>query len=138
MTVVIRPDPRDRFIMIWVEGRPTEAVNQHQDIAFEVYTSDGRLLASGTTRAGLDKALGGLRVFNDRIALKDAALKNENIRRAADMIEAAAAADEGAKLAVRATEEGIDVAAIPDGNNAPEPDDLDWQADDRPSAALML
>jgi hypothetical protein len=138
MSVVIEPDPDDRYITINVEGYPEEVLNEHQGIRFAAYDSGGLFIGGGTSRSELDSVLGQLRVIDERRGLIKGAEKRAFATRLSDLVERTVASGEGQRAAVRLVDSEILVADLPEGAAYPEADDLEWFSDDEPEPGLTI
>ncbi|MBY5511852.1 hypothetical protein [Rhizobium leguminosarum] len=139
MSVVVRPDPDDKFIKIAINGELVDATNEHQDFEFEVYADDGTPI--GTEKKGreaFDKALGALRVFNDRQIMRAAGIKEDLIRRTSNLTESYAASGENSNIAVRIQDTDIEFAVYDFGIEHPDPEELEWRPDDDPDTTFVI
>ena len=122
MSVSIRPDPDDQFIIINIDGELVSVANLQQDIEFTVASSNGRPLRSGKSTPSLLKALGELRVIDDLEALEALA----------EHIEIWLQAQQSAAFAARDRGEGLEIAELDSERDwSTEREDLEWMSPDQ-------
>lgn len=137
MSVVIEPDPDDRYITINIDGDPEEVLNEHQGIRFAVYDSGGLFIGSGSSRNELDSVLCQLRVIDERRGMIQFAEKEATAKRLSDLVERTVARGVQ-RTAVRLVDSEILVADLPEGDAYPEANDLEWRSDDDPEPGLII
>ena len=127
MSVSIRPDPDDQFIIINVDGELVSVANLQQDVEFTVTSSSGWPVKSGKSTESLKKALGELRLINDLDALEELL----------HQIETWLQAKQKATFAARHRDNGLQIADLNlEDDLSPGEEELEWVAPDQ--AAIMI
>lgn len=135
MSVSIRPDPNNQFIVINVDGKLVKVLNLQQDVEFTVKAVNGRTIRSGSSMDGLKKALGELRVIEDQKALESLA----------EQIELWLQAGQATTHAARYREPDLEIADLVEVVDLdladvllPDEDELDWFSPDQAKVSVGL
>lgn len=127
MSVSIRPDPDDQFIIINIDGELVSVANLQQDVEFTVTSSRGQLVRRGKSIENLKKALAELRIIDDLDALEELRAQ----------IEIWLQAKQKAAFAARFREEILEIAELEvEHGTMPAEEELEWVNPDQ--AAVVI